>query len=164
MLDFENLKASDVLQAMVTGLQKSKNDPDFVVKMETFGKVKNNLCYGCCATLTLAEMFGKGQSASELMLGFIKTSVDDSGFAYAFLSDVIPLEPLIAQDSLPITLENLEEAVDKARMGSVSWLIRLLTGKKNASFDRRWYLRSDNWEEKLPDVEVTIAEMIAAGY
>ena len=170
MLNETQLKASVVLQAMVTGLLKSKDDPNFTVKMETFGEVENKLCYGCCATLTLAEMFGKGRSASEMMLGHVNTRLDESDDDYAYLpdvylSDVIKSDPSIPQDPLPVDLVEFEFAVDSARTGKVSLLIGYLTGEfNNESFDRRWILDSNDWEEQLPKIEATIAEMIAAGY
>ena len=168
MLEMSSLKPSIVLSAMVVGLLKSKDDPNFVVKMETFGKVKNNLCYGCCATLTLAEMFGKGKSASELMLGYAKTRFNHANSAYlpdTHLSDVIALEPSSTQDSFSIDeLYDLEQAVDSVRAGDVSPLIEFLTGEFNTSFDRRWFLTNQDWEAQLPEVKKTIAEMAAAGY
>ena len=164
MLDTKNLKTSTVLQAMVTGLLKSKDDPNFVVKMSTFGHVKEQLCYGCCATLALAEMFGEGLSASELMLGHFRTQSDQSDSIEAYLSDVLQLEPSSGQDPLSIDLEDLESLVDSVRLGDVSFLIKFLTGIDNESFDDRWLLEDEDWEEQLPVVESTIAEMIAAGY
>jgi hypothetical protein len=170
MLDIENLKPSIVLQAMITGLKKSKDDPNFIVEMSAFGYVKNKLCYGCCATVALAEMFGQGKSASELMLSYdLKVRSEKlysylSDHVYANLSSVIELEPSRVQGSLPINLQRLEISVEYARIGHVSSLIEILTGELNESFDDRWNLGNGNWEEKLPIVEATIAEMIAAGY
>ena len=164
MLNGTELKASIVLQAMVAGLLKSKNDTGFVVDMSSFGCVKNQLCYGCAATLTLTEMFGNGKSASEIMLSNVKAQADSLEVVPVYLSAFIQSEPSSTQDSLPIDLTQLEQAVDYARIGAVSSLIELLTGEFNNSFNHRWYLDSDNWEEKLPVVKATIAEMIAAGY
>ena len=164
MLNGTELKASIVLQAMVTGLLKAKNDSNFVVKMRTYGYVKDQLCYGCAATLTLVEMFGEGRSASELMLGYVNTPVAQPHLVEAHLSDVLQLEPLEVQDSSPINLKKLERAIDSARTGKVSLLIGILTGRYDESFDDRWNLEDDNWEKCIPIVEVTIAEMIAAGY
>ena len=170
-LNGTQLKASTVLQAMVTGLLKSKDNSNFVLKMRTFGYVENKLCYGCCATLALAEMFGKGRSASEMMLGYAENQPDWPKYVYAYLSDVIKLEPLDVQDPSPIDilehlnqLKYLERAVDLARQGEVSRLIGLLIGELNESFNDRWDLEDEDWEEQLPVVESTIAEMIAAGY
>ena len=164
MLDIASLKASIVLKAMVAGLLKSKNDTGFVIEMTTYGCVENNLCYGCAATVTLAEMFGGRRSASEMMLGYVKAPSDQPKSGYAYLSEVISLESSSVQESLPITLRSLERAVNNARQGEVSRLIELLTGEFNESFDGQWSLGSGNWEEKLPVVEATIAEMIVAGY
>ena len=170
MLDFASLKASDVLQAMVTGLLKSDSDPLFRVDMGTFGEVKHEICYGCCSTLVLAEMFGKGKLASEIMLGYSNDSgftdtplskvlqADDSGFTDTPLSQVFELE------SFSTNLKKLERVVNNARLGYVSRLIEFLTGEFNESFDGRWELRTDDWKEQLPIVEATIAEMIKAGY
>ena len=162
MLDTASLKASIVLQAMVTGLLKSKDNPDFILRMTTYGFVKNNLCYGCCATVALAEMFGEGKLASEMMIGF--ADVLSSNITEAHLSDVLQLDPSSVQGSLPIDLKYLERGVDSARLGYVSSLIGFFRGEVNESFDYRWELNSDNWEEQIPDVERTIAEMAAAGY
>ena len=164
MLDIASLKASIVLQAMVAGLLKSKDDPNFTFEIGTYGYVKEQLCYGCGATLALAELFGNGQLASELMLAYAKTPTDRSGFAYAYLSDVIRSEPSSVQDSLPIDLRNLEVVVEDARAGVVSWLIGFFTGRYEMSFDGRWCLDDRSWEEQIPVVEATIAEMAAAGY
>ena len=154
MLDIASLKASDVLQAMVTGLLKSDSDPLFRVNMGTYGEVKHEICYGCCSTLVLAEMFGKGKLASEIMLGYS----NDSGFTDTPLSQVFELE------SFSTNLKKLERVVNNARSGYVSRLIEFLTGEFNESFDGRWELRTDDWKEQLPVVEATIVEMIAAGY
>ena len=164
MLDIASLKASDVLQAMVTGLLKSKNDPNFVLKMRTYGYVESGFCYGCAATLTLVEMFGEGQSVSELMFDYVKAHAYRQNFVYAHLSDVIPLESSSGQDSLPIDLKKIESLVDSVRLGDVSFLIKFLTGIDNESFDDRWLLNDGNWEKCIPEIEATIAEMIAAGY
>ena len=164
MLDLENLKASTVLQAMATGLLKSKDDSDLIVTMRTYGEVKNSLCYGCCATVALAEMFGKGRSVSELMFGYVKAPADRLKCTNAPLSNFIQLKPSSNQDSFPIDLRNLEAAVDNARLGNVSELIHFLTGEISESFNCRWKISNLNWEEQLPIVEETIAEMIAAGY
>ena len=162
MLNETELKASIVLQAMVSGLLKSKDDPNFIVEMKAYGYVKKNLCYGCCSTVTLAEMFGKGQLASELMFDIAKHQPSLSpGFC---LSSVLQLEPSSGQDSLPIDLRSLERTVDSARKGGVSSLIAFFTGEINGSFDYRWLLEDDNWEEQLPIVEETIAEMREVGY
>ena len=166
MLDTANLKASIVLKAMVKGLLKSKNDPDFTVAMGTFGHVRDygSLCCGCCAAVALTEMFGDGKSASEMMLGYAKTRSDQPNSGYAPLSNVLQLEPSSGQDSLPINLKKFERAIDYARKGAVSSLIEFLTGELNESFDYRWHLDNQNWEECIPIVEATIAEMAAAGY
>ena len=156
MLDLENLKASIVLKAMVTGLLKSKADPNFTVEMDSFGYVQDKLCYGCAATVTLVEMFGERRSASELMLGYVKPETYRFEIIPAFLSNILPN----TQDSLFM----LEIAVDSARLGDVSSLIELLTGEGNTSFDDRWALEDGNWEKCIPEIEATIAEMIAAGY
>ena len=164
-LNETQLKPSIVLQAMVTGLLNSKNDPKFTVDMDYFGYVKEQLCYGCAATVTLVEMFGNGKSASELMLGHANAQVEQSNSIDAHLSDVLKLEPSIGQDSLPDNLKDFENAVDSARRGRVSWLIEFLTGEPDKlSFNSRWELGDHNWEDQLPIVEATIAEMIAAGY
>jgi hypothetical protein len=164
MLNGTELKASTVLQAMVTGLIKSQDDPDFRVKMATFGRIEDQLCHGCAANLALAEMFGGGRSASELMFGYAKTLNYKSNYIHANLSAVIKLEPLDVQDSSPIDIKELECNVDFARLGDVSLLIFFLTGELNKSFDGRWLLEDEDWEEQLPEVEATIAEMIVAGY
>ena len=165
MLDFASLKASDVLQAMVSGLLKSKDDPLFEVNMGTFGTVKKEICYGCCATVALAEIFGKGKSASEMMLAYVKTLNEQPDFIDAYLSNVIELEPSSVQGSLTLDeLENLECSVNYARVGYVSQLIKVLTGEIHESFNCRWCLDSHNWEKQLPVVQATIAEMIKAGY
>ena len=180
MLNGTELKASTVLQAMVSGLLKSKDDPNFIVKMESLGYVKNNRCFGCCATLTLTEMFGEGKLASELMFGYVKAEeaeeIDklknlEDLVDYArigrevYLSNVIKFDPSIPKDSLFIDkLYDLERAVDNARVGYVLSLIEFLTGEVNKSFDGRWFLDNDNWEGQIPVVKATIAEMIAAGY
>ena len=163
MLEMSDLKASIVLQALVSGLLKSKADSNFTLEMGTYGTVKEGICYGCCATVALAEIFGKGKLASEIMLAYAKTPTDRSDFLYAKLSYSLPLETV--QDSLLVSkLHNLEYAIDKARMGGVSLLIHFLTGEANTSFDGRWNLNDHDWEEQLPVVEATIAQMIAAGY
>ena len=158
------LKPSIVLSAMVAGLLKSEDDPLFRVDMGTFGEVLREICYGCAATLTLAEMFGKGKSASEMMLGHVKAHPNRSEGFEAVLSDVIKSDASIPQDSLPVDLSELEFAVNNARIGYVSVLIEILTGKKDSSFDDQWHLGSENWKGQLPVVEATIAEMIKAGY
>ena len=164
MLNETQLKASVVLQAMVTGLLKSKDDPNFTVTMATYGTVKNKLCYGCCATLALAEMFGEGQLASELMLSNVSPQFNPSHPVYFYLSSVLQFDASNGQDSFPIDLRDLERAVNNTRKGHVSELIEFLTGEVNESFDRRWNLNDHDWEEQLPEIERTIAEMIAAGY
>ena len=165
MLNGTELKASTVLQAMVEGLLKSKDDPKFTVEMGTFGHVKNQLCYGCAATLTLTEMFGDGRPASEIMLSYAKTPINPLEYVEARLSDVLPLNPSSTQDSLPTyELCDLERAIDDVRTGEVSSLIYFLTGRYDEPFDGRWKLGDENWEEQIPEIERTIAEMIAAGY
>ena len=180
MLNGTELKASTVLQSMVSGLLKSKDDPNFIVKMESLGYVKNNLCFGCCATLTLAEMFGEGKLTSEMMLAYVKAEEaeeidklknleDLANYARigreVYLSNVIKFDPSIPQDSLLIDkLYDLEKAVNNARVGYVLSLIEFLTGEANKSFDGRWFLDDWDWEEQIPKVERTIAEMAAAGY
>ena len=165
MLEISNLKPSIVLSAMVAGLLKSKDDPLFKINMGTFGEVKNDLCYGCCATVALTEIFGKGRSISEVMLVHAKAHAYWPGCSYTPLSEILPLEPSNVQSSLSIDkLRNLEVAVDNARKGLVSLLIHFLTGDLETSFDRRWHLDDEDWEGQLPEVERTIAEMIVAGY
>jgi hypothetical protein len=168
-LNETQLKPSIVLSAMVTGLLKSKVDANFRVKMETFGTVENSLCYGCAATLTLAEIFGEGSLASEMMINYAKTQAcqrgyDEVSFSDVNLPDVIRSETLNAQDSWSVDIEHLECALDSARRGNATQLIAFCTGEENTSFDHRWLLETDNWEEQIPKIEATIAEMIAAGY
>ena len=158
MLNGTELKTSTVLQAMVTGLLKSKDDRNFTVDMSTFGTVENQLCYGCCATVALAEMFGRGRSISEIMLKYREEFYPEadrptSASAYAYLSSYLQLQ-----------LKSLEDAINSARLGDVSELIAFLTSEVNKSFDDRWILCTENWEEQLSNVKATIAEMIAAGY
>ena len=163
MLEMSSLKPSTVLSAMVVGLLKSKDDRLFEVDMGTFGKVEEEICYGCCATLTLAEMFGKGKLVSELMLDYVRTHPHRSHSAQ--LSTVIALEPSRTKDSFSIDqLYDLEQAVNSVRLGFVAPLIKLLTGEVNSSFNGRWSLNNENWEKRLPIVADTIAEMATAGY
>ena len=163
MLDIASLKPSHVLQAMVNGLLKTKSDPLFEVDMGTFGTVKKEICYGCGASVALAEMFGKGKLVSELMLDYVRTHPHRSHSAQ--LSTVIALEPSRTKDSFSINqLYDLEKAVNSARLGEVVPLIKLLTGEVNSSFNGRWSLNNENWEKRLPIVADTIAEMAAAGY
>jgi hypothetical protein len=178
MLDVANLKPSDVLQAMVNGLLKTKSDPLFEVDMGTFGMVKQEICYGCGASVALAEMFGTGQSASELMRNLVALGetppIDPLGLSSGPyfstpLSDCIDLKPSYREklESIGTDLYKLERVVNNVRLGDVTLLICLLLNKTDESFDDfddRWSLGTDNWEKQLPEVEKTIAEMREAGY
>ena len=155
MLDPKNLKPSTVLEAMINGLLKSKTDPLFVIDMSSYGHVEKNFCYGCCASVALVDMFGGGKSPSELMLPYSHAK----SARYTNISNVIELN----STPMPINLEELEIAIDSARRGEVSILIRFLTGVVNRSFDRWWNLENHNWEEQLPKVKLAIARMIDTG-
>lgn len=180
MLDPKNLKPSTVLEAMINGLLKSKADPLFVIDMSSYGHVEeNDFCYGCCASVALVDMFGGGKSPSELMLAYSHAK----SARYTNISNVIELNSIyqstlleygeidtkisnaieLNSNSTPINLEELEIAIDGARRGEVSILIRFLTGVVNRSFDRWWNLENHNWEEQLPKVKLAIARMIDTG-
>ena len=175
MLDIASLKPSHVLQAMVNGLLKTKSDPLFEVDMGTFGTVKKEICYGCGASVALAEMFGKGQSASELMRNLVALGetppIDPLGLSSGPyfstpLSDCIDLNPSDREklETGETYLYKLERAVNSARLGAVSRLIEMLLNKTEESFDDRWFLGTDSWERQLPEVEKTIAEMRKVDY
>lgn len=179
MLNPEMLSPSTVLAAMVRGLKKSKSDPNFVVKMDTYGSVekKIEMCYGCCATLALVEVFGEGQLPSKIMLAYVENAyVDAEGekmyspniyqtnIVKVLLSDDLKLEISNNQEIWSIKkLKHFEDEIDAARLGCVSSLIQFFGGEVNKSFDYLWELNSNNWEEQLHIVEKTIVEMIAVG-
>jgi hypothetical protein len=152
MLDPKNLKPSTVLEAMINGLLKSKTDPLFTIDMDSYGHIEDGICYGCVASVALADMFGAGQSASELMFAYSLRRAA----RYTNLSNIIEF-------STPMDLEELEMAVDSARKGEVSKLIQFLTGEVNRSFDRFWHLENHNWEQQLPKIRLMITRMVAVG-
>jgi hypothetical protein len=176
MLNPEMLKPSTVLAAMVSGAIKSRNDPHFTAAMKEvsrgqtipFDEIYNKCIYNkCIVTVTLVEIFGQGKSPSELMLDYSKTPSNQSNFMEAYLRNVIELDPLSIKDSLSINkLEILEQGIDLAQVGEVSELIDLLTGEltqETESFDGRWSLEDENWEEQISVVQSTIVDMIAIG-
>jgi hypothetical protein len=164
MLIPEMLIPSTVLSSMVEGLKKSKDDPLFKVDMYTLGEVRNGICYGGCSEVTLAELYGEGALVSELILRsqeVNKLSNLPEWCTYASLSNVLSV-PLRLPSFLNIDLRSLETVVYEAGRGSVSPLIKLLTGEVNESFNGRWHLKEDDWEKQLPIIQETIIEMIPA--
>ena len=50
-----SLKASELVLAMVEGLENHKYEVD----MDTFGRTREGVCYGCAATNAIAQLAGK---------------------------------------------------------------------------------------------------------
>lgn len=50
-------KPSDAIQAMVDGLREVSKRNDFIVNMETFGTIIDNVCHGCAATSVVLKCF-----------------------------------------------------------------------------------------------------------
>ena len=60
----KSMTAKEIIMAMVEGLRH----PSCVVGMGTFGSVKEGICYGCIATITIARIYGIGKLDEETTL------------------------------------------------------------------------------------------------
>lgn len=61
--DWARLRFSQVVRAMVNGLKRYGDDPDFEIRMATYGAVQRTLegreiCMGCAATCAIQELAG----------------------------------------------------------------------------------------------------------
>lgn len=161
MLNTETLKPSTVLAAMVEGLKKSKSDPHFELDIMSYGKVTNEKCYGCTALITFVEMFGQGQTPSEVMIAYAKTRENQLERVNVTPAKALNLDGNHSESEFYNTLAFV---IEIAQTGKVSHLIGFFTGSfNNCSFNSRWDLKNDNWEGQLSVVEAAIVEMIAAG-
>lgn len=158
--EIKELKASDILQAMVDGLLDNSKDDKFSVDMGTFGDVRaGGFCFGCAANAALSNL--SGQLYSSLV------SESDSSY-----SPITKIFPPYSNDYM----SDLESAIDEARQGNVFTLIYFMTNadfwdeSDSSTYNDSWFswdnlfsLETDDWESQIHAVLEVISEMKASG-
>jgi hypothetical protein len=94
----QKMTASQIILAMVKGLEK----PITQVRMDTYGAVKNEVCYGCAATNMICHL----------------AKIDEKLFLKANPSNTMKYFFSTLRES--IFIDDFESAIDRLRRGSVA--------------------------------------------
>jgi len=141
----EKMTGKDVVLAMVKGLKEQHVRVD----METFGKIKEGICYGCAATNTICEITNKTLSDDDLSLS------DHDQFGYI---GMCAKERIFSSDFHCI--DEFECAVDQLRLGKIDTYnfyitkldLRNLILPELGLHERQLpSLRDDNWKRGLQE-------------
>jgi hypothetical protein len=132
-------KPSEALQAMVDGLIEQAQRSDFQIDMNTYGEYNNDddICCGCAATCTVQKLLNKNLT---------KENINSD-----YHSEFYGIEDI----------KEFENVMDDARVGSLITLFDYfnLLDKFENDFDKRFCLRTDNWEKQIPKVKELIKEL-----
>lgn len=146
-------KPSEALQAMVNGLRKQSQRPDFRIDMITYGRKgrkgtkDEGLCFGCAATCTVQEIAEKDISCE--VVGSEYGRAKALGFH-------------IADE------RHFEDIMDYARKGTMKLLFAYfgIHGNRANRFIEVTlpWLNTNNWKNKLKYYEKYIKRLQKAGY
>jgi hypothetical protein len=132
-------KPSEALQAMVDGLLEQSQRSDFQIYMNTYGEYDSydDICHGCAVTCTVQKLLNKNLTEENI-------------YSYSH-------SEFFGIDDIRI----FESVMDDARMGYLVSLFEYfnLLDKYHHSFDKRFWLRTDNWQEEIPKVKELINEL-----
>lgn len=144
-------KPSEALQAMVDGLLKQSQRPDFRIDMSTWGRKSGRkykgqyICYGCAATCAVQEIADKDLSCE------VVTALQLRAEALGFNGD---------------DETNFEVAINSARIGDTNPLFGYF-GIYNQphKFNRTGiFLGTTTWRREIPNILAYIETLKAAGY
>lgn len=184
--DITTWNPSDYLEAMIIGLRKLSDHPDFAFRMTTFGEVEvvdgRRVCFGCAATAAIGEIAGK-------LYPDVIASIEPDDLEYFRLGEDNGWAELAAlggtktgldgvdwgQSKIHWVVGRLEVAFDDARQGSLGGLfnfcqecypegtIRKMSFNDRVRWNGRWHLSSMDWADEIHLIESTIVEMRAVG-
>jgi hypothetical protein len=139
-------KPSEAIQAMVDGLLKFDNDKfkgKFKISMDTFGGVRDEICYGCAATCTILKITNKRPTKKTIM---------DIGNQY--LKDYSTAE-----------IREFENAIDIFRIGRAEYIFNFYNINLIADLLKTdWCLSNTNWKEQIPKIQAYIELLKKHGF
>jgi len=132
-------KPSAAAQAMVDGLRRHSQRPDFRISMTTFGFSCGEVCFGCAATCATQEA---------AQVNYDTISINYTG-ARAVVCGVSESD-----------LWKFEGAINSFRTGFTFSLLAYfgLSHMYREGFNERFKLQSSDWKNQLEAVEILIAE------
>lgn len=151
-------KPSEIVEVMIQSLEKLDKDKRFRIDMDTYGFQKNKVCYGCAATATLIGLYPeKGEKFLNCQL-----DIDERE---EFINDGLPDKERLA------IVNEFENSIDELRCGSIKAFLRLWMGYsqalkiQNEYFDSEpdWHLETEDWDEKLPNIQKFKEWLISKG-
>jgi hypothetical protein len=117
----DTYKPSELLQAMVDGLMRHKDLPDFKVDMETFGRAEDDICYGCAATCALSELMGT--THPEAVRGFKDEYEQPWMTGLSYVTSYRTMEKYSGTYDRAELIDRIETAIDSARRGNTDPLL-----------------------------------------
>lgn len=146
-------KPSQVIDAMIHGLQKAADDPEFRFDMLTFGDVREDICYGCAATCAVQELYGIRFTPEQ----YLKTAQTGQKGTYCHIA-------VLGDSDIP----EFEYMIDSLRSGHLADLLRYcliapdLTNARWRALCSRWeavYLNEDDWQAQVPLMQEICQEL-----
>jgi hypothetical protein len=133
-------KASDVIDAMIQGLQ---NIPEnFKINMGTYGNSIDEVCYGCAATCAVMRISGKTFAPGNILSSILRSKIT----GYSEFEE-----------------KQFERAIDELRLGNhflLGYLVGVDLPEPNIPLDE---LETHNWGKLLPAYEAYRDQLREAG-
>lgn len=137
-------KVWKAVEAMILGLKKQSKRKVFEITMSTFGDFNDKVCFGCAATCTVQQVYGKN---------FNRKNIAGYESRAKFMK-------AISED-----LAEFESAIDGLRMGYLGDIFKYFKKKMPVKIYRVTLslseLSSSNWEVFLPDYENLLTKLKA---
>lgn len=134
---------SNALEAMLDGLEASKNWDNFRIQMKVYAykSSESDVCYGCAASCTVLNLYG------------YNTQFFVDRYSWKDLADTLDCDP---ED-----LKKFEQAIDNVRYCSMYTLGRYF-GVELDDPEETWYM-SNNWESSVLHIRTYIERLKALG-
>jgi len=143
-----NGKISVAIQAMIDGLEKQSQRPDFRVDMLSYSYTSNRLCFGCAATCAVMEL-----TKTDLDITNINTHRDIRLWPLIPVDEVIRFEFIMNQ----VRLNGFKYLFDS--FGYPNWWQRIILMIMGYTFiggtrlTKNIRLDNYNWKERLPEFQ-----------
>lgn len=158
-------KVSVALRAMCNGLVRHSRRKDFRIDMSSYGQRQaaesSSVCFGCAATCTVMEVTGYSFTNGDLPYGGEKTNTQVWNKSFRQQAALV--------DATTRDLRTFEEAINMARQGMLSALVRYMRASREFvdadaySGHYGFSLRDGNWREQLPAVRKYIRKLEKLG-
>lgn len=132
---------SAAVQAMIDGLLKMHKDPNFEIRMDTYGSHVGGICFGCAATCCIQEACGV-RFTPQVIISIIARS------------DLVGVHDMY----------EFELAINDFRKGYPASLFAFYGMKSRPEDDHRIYLETGDWLSEIPKIQTMVDDWEAMGW